>query len=100
MNDMFIYCAAAVAGLLLGILFLGGLWWTTRRGIGSTQPALWFIGSLLCRTVMMLAGFYYVSGGDWHRLVACLAGFIIARVAVLRIASPSSFSQYRQGSST
>ena len=37
-----------LAGALLGSVFFGGLWWTVRRGVLSTQPALWFFGSLCC----------------------------------------------------
>jgi len=29
-----------------------------------------------------LAGFYFVSGGHWERLLLCLLGFVIARVVV------------------
>ena len=40
-----------VAGALLGAFFFGGLWWTVQKGVTSEQPALWFLGSLLLRTV-------------------------------------------------
>jgi F1F0 ATPase subunit 2 len=30
-------------------------------------------------------GFYFVSHGDWRKLVACLAGFLLARIAVTRL---------------
>jgi uncharacterized protein YpmS len=39
---------------------------------------------VLLRTCMILAGFYYVSQGHWSRLVACLLGFVIARVIVVK----------------
>jgi F1F0 ATPase subunit 2 len=91
MNETTTLCAALVAGFLLGSLFFGGLWWTTRKGIASDQPALWFVGSLLGRTGLMLAGLYWVGGDDWHRILACLTGFIIARMTLLRLSSlPSS----------
>lgn len=73
------------AGLLLGVLFFGGLWWTIRRGLSSKQPTLWFLGSLILRLGITLAGFYLVSAGRWERLVACLAGFIVARYIVKRL---------------
>ena len=38
------------------------------EGLTSAQPALWFIGSLLLRTSIALAGFYVVAGGQWDRL--------------------------------
>ena len=33
---------ATVAGGVLGGIFFGGLWWTTRKGLSAGQPALWF----------------------------------------------------------
>jgi F1F0 ATPase subunit 2 len=70
---------------LLGALFFGGLWWTVLKGLTSPRPALWFLGSMLLRTGITLSGFYLVSGGDWQRLLACLAGFVIARLVVTRL---------------
>jgi hypothetical protein len=29
-----------------------------------------------------LAGFYFVAGSDWKRLLCCLLGFVLARLAV------------------
>ncbi len=74
-----------IAGLILGTIFFGGLWWTVRKGIVSGQPAVWFLGSLLLRTLIALAGFYFVSRGDWRKLLACLLGFILSRLAVSRL---------------
>jgi len=34
------------------------------------------------RTGLVVAGFYFVSLGDWRKLLACLLGFIIARFAI------------------
>ena len=73
------------AGVLLGTVFFAGLWWTVRRGLISNQPALWFFGSMLLRTAIAVSGFYFVMQGDWRRLVACLVGFLLARVCVLRL---------------
>jgi F1F0 ATPase subunit 2 len=76
---------AWLAGGVLGAIFFGGLWWTIRRGVSSQQPALWFLGSLLARMSVALAGFYFVSGGHWARLVACLLGFVTVRLVVTRL---------------
>jgi F1F0 ATPase subunit 2 len=74
-----------VTGLLLGAFFFGGLWWTVRKGASSKSPALWFAGSMLLRTSIVLAGFYFIGRKDWERLVVCLLGFILARLIVLRL---------------
>jgi len=83
MNETLTLTLAWVAGLLLGAIFYGGLWWTVRKGVTSKQPALWFIISMPLRMGIALAGFYYVSGGHWQRLLMCLGGFIMARLVVI-----------------
>ncbi|MCW3058508.1 MAG: hypothetical protein JWQ02_329 [Capsulimonas sp.] len=85
MNEMLFLITALIVGGVLGAIFFGGLWWTVRKGVASEQPALWFLGSLIVRMGVTLAGFYAVSGGRWERLVACLLGFVTARVVVSRL---------------
>jgi F1F0 ATPase subunit 2 len=85
MNNFLILALALAAGLVLGTIFFGGLWWTVRKGVSSKHPALWFLGSMLVRMSIVLLGFYFVGRDDWQRLVACLLGFIIARFIVMRL---------------
>ena len=89
MNEWLTLALALMAGLLLGAFFFGGLWWTVRRGIASKRAALWFLGSMLLRTSVVLLGFYFVLGDNWQRLVAGLLGFVIARLIVTRLTRPS-----------
>jgi F1F0 ATPase subunit 2 len=85
MNETLSLVPALVAGVLLGAIFFGGLWWTVRKGVSSKRPALWFFGSLLLRTCITLAGFYFFSGAHWERLLVCLIGFVIARLIITRL---------------
>ncbi len=87
MNDTMALVLASLAGLSLGVIFFGGLWWTVRKGMASSRPALWFLGSFLLRMGIVMAGFYFIGQGDWHRLAACLAGFVIARLLVTRFSA-------------
>jgi F1F0 ATPase subunit 2 len=84
-NEFVTLSVAAIAGCGLGAVFFGGLWWSVNRGLQSGEPALWFFGSLVVRTVVAVAGFYYVGGGHWRRMLACLVGFVLARVLVMRV---------------
>ncbi len=84
MIDIPALALALLAGAVLGAFFFGGLWWTVQKGVTSDVPALWFVGSLLVRTAIVLVGFYLLSQGHWSRLVACLLGFLIARVFVMK----------------
>lgn len=81
-NEILKLLAPFCAGVFLGAIFFGGLWWTIRMGLVSSQPALWFLGSLLFRMSVALLGFYYISGGDWRRLLVCLLGFAMTRFGV------------------
>jgi F1F0 ATPase subunit 2 len=85
MNEALSLVPAWVMGVLLGAMFFGGLWWTVQKGLTSQRSALWFIGSLLLRTSIALAGFYFVSSGNWEKLLVCLLGFIMARLIVIRL---------------
>jgi F1F0 ATPase subunit 2 len=84
MSETFACLPALAAGLLLGAMFFGGLWWTVRRAISSSVPAAWFLGSMLLRTSLTAAGFYYAAAGQWQKLVACLIGFIAVRMFITR----------------
>ena len=88
MNETLTLVLAWVAGVVLGAIFFGGLWWTVRKGVSSERPALWFLGSLLLRMSIALAGFYFVSGGHWERLLLCLLGFVMARLVVTWLTRP------------
>jgi F1F0 ATPase subunit 2 len=90
MNETLALGLAGAAGLLLGATFFGGLWWTVNRGLSSPRPAVWFLGSLVARTGVVLVGFYAVavSGGSWERLIFCLLGFLTARVVVSAMTRP------------
>jgi F1F0 ATPase subunit 2 len=85
MNEMLTLVLAGMAGSFLGAIFFGGLWWTVCKGVSSPRPALWFFGSLLVRMGVALLGLYFISGGHWERLLACLLGFIMARLVVTRL---------------
>jgi F1F0 ATPase subunit 2 len=95
MNETLTLVLAWVAGGVFGASFFGGLWWTVRKGVSSKQPALWFFGSLLLRMSIALAGFYFVSGGHWERLLLCLLGFVMARLAVTWLTRLSGEHQTR-----
>jgi F1F0 ATPase subunit 2 len=80
---------ALLAGLLLGAVFFGGLWWTLRKGLASQRPARWMLGSLVLRTAIVLTGFYLIGGDQSQRLAAALLGFVIARLVVTRLTRTS-----------
>lgn len=88
MSDAMTLTLAFLAGSAFGAIFFGGLWWTVTRGVASKRPAVWFFTSLLLRMGIVLAGFYFAADGRWERLVACVLGFLLARLIVTRVIVP------------
>jgi F1F0 ATPase subunit 2 len=84
MSDTANLAAALIAGAMIGCVFFGGLWWTVHRLMSANHAGVWLAGSFLLRMAMAVGGFYFVSQGAWHRLLACLLGFIIARMCWTR----------------
>ncbi len=84
MPDALTWLIAAAAGVALGAFFFGGLWWTVRRSFAARRSPMWHVGGLLLRMAVTVLGFYAVGAGQWQRLAACLAGFVVARAIVLR----------------
>lgn len=93
MNELWQILMVLLAGMLLGALFFGGLWWTVGKGLTAKQPALWFGASMLLRSAVVLAGFYFIAGPDWQRLMLCLLGFIIARFIVMRVTGAKNIAE-------
>jgi len=98
MNEALSLGLAGVAGLLLGGIFFGGLWWTVREGVTSRRPALLFIGSFVLRTSIVLAGIYLVGRASgpqtWQPLLLCLLGMLIARYLVTWLTRPAEEARH------
>ncbi len=75
MTDTLSIISSLIAGLLLGGFFFGGLWWTVRKGVKSERVALWFFGSMLLRTGVVMLGFYLLLGDQLAALLAVSARF-------------------------
>lgn len=85
MDEMLYMVLAFIGGLVLGTLFFGGLWLTVKKLITSKIPALLFLGSFFLRVSITLIGFYFISLGNWQRLLICVVGFIAARYIVMHL---------------
>lgn len=83
--NIMIMLATFLVGLLLGGFFFGGLLWTVRRGLLSKRPGLWFLISGLVRIGVVLGAFYALLDGSWERLMIGVAGFLIARMIIIRL---------------
>ena len=86
-HDAIMIAGALFAGTGLGAVFFGGLWLTVRRTLSSPSLSLLLVCSFLFRAGIVLVGFKVVCGGDWRQLIACLLGFLVARLVIERLLS-------------
>jgi|SRR5690554_1165892 len=83
-NEVISLLPALFVGVVLGVIFFGGLWLTVRKGLSSKKAGLIFISSLIVRMAIVLAGFYFIGAGNWQKMMVCLGGFLIARIVITR----------------
>jgi F1F0 ATPase subunit 2 len=92
MNDFPVLLLAATGGGFLGVFYFVGLRWTLRKALASKAAALWFLGSFLLRNGVCLYGIYWIGANDLLRILACLGGFIVARMIVIKLTGKSTFA--------
>lgn len=121
-SAVLVLAIAAVVGVVLGLVFYGGLYWTVSRGLVSKRPALWFLFSLLARVSIVIAGFYLVSSYplpgslvasssvasglvlshstapvlQMERLISCLLAFTITGLIIRWLSRPSKLERLPQ----
>ena len=80
---------ALVAGIALGLIHFGGLWWTVRQAPTARRPGMLLFVSFVVRAAVTLAGTLLVMDGRWERLAACMVGFLVARGILTRLWGPN-----------
>lgn len=76
---------ALLAGIVLGMVFFGGLWLTVQQLHSNKHPALLIVASVVLRFCIVLMCFYWlISSIHWPALLIALAGFLMVRAASLR----------------
>lgn len=73
---------AVVGGFGLGLVFFGGLHWTSKALLTGRHPAVLWPTSLALRLGIVLPGWVWIMAGSALRGLAVLVGFLMARNAV------------------
>lgn len=73
-----------VAGAAAGLVFFGGLWWTTHRLSTASRPGLLLSVSLLGRLVVLAVVFVTLASLDPVLLVGAVPGLLAARSVLTR----------------
>lgn len=75
-------------GLLLGLLYFGGLWLTVRRLPRSANPHRLWLGSLALRLALLLACIVLLARLGALPVLACLATLLAVRQVFKRRLRP------------
>lgn len=85
-----------VAGACLGLVFFGGLWWTTQRLVTAREPGLLLAGSLIARLAILALGLIVLARADPAALVGALFGLIAVRIVMIRAASQGRLGSFAE----
>lgn len=77
-----------LAGILLGMFYFAGLWFTIKQLTHWKNPALAMTLSLFLRLGIVVAGFYWFTDGQWQELLIALLGFVVVRMLMARRLGP------------
>jgi F1F0 ATPase subunit 2 len=92
---LLILSVAFLLGGILGFLHFTGLWITVNYLPKTRRPVFFLLLSFMLRMSVILGAFYFIMGEKWQRLFACLLGFILARIILVRIWAPGVKSKQR-----
>ena len=80
--------AALAAGIGLGLIYFGGLWWTVRRLPTWQRPELAFLASFAIRMVISLVGLLLMVRAGVPYLITGLVAMVLVRIYLTRRFGP------------
>ena len=82
--DPLLWGASLFWGIVLGLTYFGGLWWTLRSLPGKAHPKLWLAASYGLRASFALLGFWLVMRKDLILFFITFCAFFIMRFILTR----------------
>lgn len=80
-------------GLILGIIYFGGLYYSTKKFTKVKRPALFMVLSFIIRMGILVVGFYYLTKTDYKNVLIALVGVILTRfIIIFKVKDPKSNS--------
>jgi F1F0 ATPase subunit 2 len=83
-SEALVLVLSLLGGVVTGLFYFGGLWLTLQQLPTARRPGLLILISFVGRAAVTLLIFIFLMGGAWPRLLAALAGFLLARLALVR----------------
>ena len=78
-----------ICGLLLGLIYFGGLWFTVQRFVHHRWPPWAMVVSFIVRMGLVLVVFYGLLMQHWTYVVTALIAFVVTRqILINRLGKP------------
>lgn len=79
MNTLLTISISFLAGILLGILYFLGIWYSVIKTTSQKKSVVYLIFSFLVRVFALQICFYFIVQGGVILLISALVGFILGR---------------------
>ncbi len=73
---------ALLIGIVVGVIFFGGLYYTVQKINDVKYPNLIMGLSFVVRMVILVGMFYYLSKGGYKDIIFALIGVMAARIVI------------------
>lgn len=74
---------AFIAGIVLGVLFFGGLYLTVQNLAKTEHPSVLMMASLVIRMAILILGLYLVRGDSYLNIPLALMGILLVRIIMV-----------------
>lgn len=74
---------AFFGGMVLGLIFFGGLYWSVQRIGRVKNPGPLMLISGVVRMAVLLLGLYFLGSNDISRFLAVLAGVVVVKFMLI-----------------
>lgn len=84
-------------GIILGILFFGGLYLTVGKLNEVKNPSLLVIFSFIIRMAILLGGLFYLSKKGYQAILLALLGIVLVKFIMIFIVNKPSEKATKRG---
>lgn len=96
-NDWFYLVKALVAGVMMGIVYFGGLWLTVQNLKKYSHPGFLALTSFIVRLALFLFVLYFITDGHWIGVGIFLFGFFVVRTISIWLNRPIKSKLVNEG---
>ncbi len=72
-----------LGGIVLGLVFFGGLYWSVNQLPTVKYPGLLMMASMFVRMAILLTGLYFLMAGDIKHLLAAVVGVMLVKFVMI-----------------